>query len=57
MSIVSIVKSLNFLCNTYIGFFFSEDEPTALVQNYGGPCSVISSVQVEYFGYKYPTSI
>ncbi|CAB4032163.1 Hypothetical predicted protein, partial [Paramuricea clavata] len=27
------------------GFFFSEDEPTALVQNYGGPCSVIASVQ------------
>jgi hypothetical protein len=35
---------------TPIGFFFSEDEPTALVQNYGGPCSVIASVQVEYFG-------
>ena len=32
---------------TLVGFFFSEDEPTALVQNNGGPCSVIASVQVE----------
>ncbi|XP_046848708.1 ubiquitin carboxyl-terminal hydrolase MINDY-3-like isoform X2 [Xenia sp. Carnegie-2017] len=27
------------------GFYFSDDEPTALVQNCGGPCSVIASVQ------------
>ena len=32
-----------------IGFFFSEDEPTALIQNCGGPCSVIASVQVVIF--------
>ena len=29
-----------------IGFYFSEDESTALVQDFGGPCSVIASVQV-----------
>ena len=27
------------------GFYFSTDEPTALVQREGGPCAVIASVQ------------
>lgn len=29
----------------YTGFYFSIDEPTALVQREGGPCAVIASVQ------------
>ena len=28
-----------------VGFVFSEDEPTALVQQEGGPCAVIAPVQ------------
>ena len=27
------------------GFIFSEDEPTALLQNDGGPCAIIVPVQ------------
>lgn len=29
----------------FAGFVFSEDEPTALVQEEGGPCAVIAPVQ------------
>ena len=29
----------------FVGFYFSSDEPTALVQSDGGPCAVIAPVQ------------
>lgn len=31
--------------STLVGFLFSADEPTALVQVDGGPCAVIAPVQ------------
>lgn len=33
------------LINFLVGFYFSIDEPTALVQTEGGPCAVIAAVQ------------
>ena len=29
-----------------LGFVFSAEEPSALVQEQGGPCAIIASVQV-----------
>ena len=41
------VELMDFYCCVffYIGFEFSESEPSALVQRQGGPCAVIAPVQ------------
>jgi len=36
---------VTYWCNFYTGFYFSKDEPTALVQTEGGPCAVLAPVQ------------
>ena len=32
-----------------LGFIFSTEEPSALIQEQGGPCAIIASVQVNKF--------
>lgn len=32
-----------------LGFIFSTEEPSALIQEQGGPCAIIASVQVNTF--------
>ena len=34
------------LCLFHTGFEFSKEEPLALIQHSGGPCAVLSPVQV-----------
>lgn len=39
-------KTFSFYSNDRVGFQFSKEEPLALVQHSGGPCAVLSPVQV-----------
>lgn len=39
-------KTFSFYFNNRVGFQFSKEEPLALVQHSGGPCAVLSPVQV-----------